>query len=411
MLDLAIVEFFVKNKEKKLKKKTREEVEDEYQLKNWLPLAAKRAYQYSFSSHPCKFSHPSSADNKNGKTTSVIAEAIGQSDGFVRSGNVIVRLDALGNAAVMDVYEFLTLELTDGKRLIDHIEQDTDLARNLLNIPTASYEELRSGFMGIKSTNTSSVVTSSRIKQVYFPLSSGKDVYHMLSILTPSGIVYALRDRIQKIRFGEAVSTARDLRRKNEFSLDGFDELYDLSEIGYGGSKPQNISALNKDSNGRAYLLQSLPPSLKSEEVRLPTSHFFTDCIWPSQFKLSFELLHKWLMDSRNNVQVRTRRDEILLDIFNEIIQKVWQIRSVEQGWSLRDRFDRLPKPQKAVLDEHWQAERNDNDQYVELFLKDMARWIVLAYKKVLGTQALSLNDDELRHVYMLIDKQKEALL
>jgi CRISPR-associated protein Csy1 len=122
-------------------------------------------------------------------------------------------------------------------------------------------------------------------------------------------------------------------------------------------------------------------------------------------------LLHQWLTDSRNNIQVRTRRDEILLEVFDEIIQKVFKLRAVELAWSSKERFDALPKLHKVVLDDHWKNERVDDEQYLDQFLKDMARWMILAYKKVLGENALALNDDELKHVSQLIQEQKEALL
>lgn len=418
-MDSVIENFLNDRKAKSLKKNINEgmseldikdvhlKADEEFHLNNWLPNAAKRAGQISLSTHPCTFSHPSARKNKHRKTTTVIAEAPHNVDGLIRSGNVHAELDALGNAAALDVYKFLTLELSDGKQLIDHIELDTELAKLLLKIPTASYEELKAGFMAMKENKTTSV-TSSKIKQIYFPVAEN---YHQLSMLTPSGIIYELRNRMQKMRFGDEISAAKDLRRKNEISSTGFDDIYNLGMIGYGGTKPQNISVLNNQYGGKAYLLPSLPPSLKAEKVRLPTTNFFTDCLWPNQFKVSFELMHKWLVNSRNNIQVRTRRDELLLDVFNEIVQKIWQIRAIEQGWTLLERFERLPKPQKIILDENWENERNDNEQHLDAFLKDMARWIILAYKKVLGNQALALNDDELKHVYDLIHEQREALL
>lgn len=418
-MDIAITDFLSDRKTKSLKKNisagmneleikdVHSKADDEFNLHNWLPDAARRAGQISLSSHPCTFSHPSGRKNKNGKTTTVIAGASAKSDGLVRSGNVHAELDALGNAAALDVYKFLTLKLTDGQQLIAHIERNTDQAKSLLNIPNTSYEELRAGFMAMKESDDVSV-TSSKIKQVYFPVASD---YHQLSILTPSGVMYELRNRMQEMRFGDATKLAKELRKKNELSNAGFDDIYNLGMIGYGGTKPQNISVLNNQYGGKSYLLPSLPPSLKSEPIRLPTNDFFSNCLWPNQFKTSFELLHKWLIDSRNNIQVRTRRDELLLDVFNEIVQKIWQIRVTDPAWSMKERFDHLPKLQKIMLDEHWLNERMDDAQYVDGFLKDMARWMILAYKKVLGKHALALNDDELSYVYQLIHEQKEALL
>jgi CRISPR-associated protein Csy1 len=419
MMDSAIEDFFNDRKAKSLKKVINDamteleildahaKVNDEFDLCNWLPDAAKRAGQISLSSHPCTFSHPSGRKNKNGKTTTVIASANSHADGFIRSGNVHAELDALGNAAALDVYKFLTLKLADGQQLISHIEQDTEQAQDLLKVPTASYGDLKAGFMAMKESEDVSV-TSSKMKQIYFPI---RDGYHQLSLLTPSGIVYELRNRMQEMRFGETVSLAREMRRRNEISITGFDDIPKLGMIGFGGTKPQNISVLNNQYGGKAYLIPSLPPSLKPEPTRLPTTDFFSNCLWPNQFKTQFELLHQWLTDSRNNIQVRTRRDEILLEVFDEIIQKVFKLRAVELAWSSKERFDALPKLHKVVLDDHWKNERVDDEQYLDQFLKDMARWMILAYKKVLGENALALNDDELKHVSQLIQEQKEALL
>ncbi|MEB0139126.1 MULTISPECIES: type I-F CRISPR-associated protein Csy1 [unclassified Undibacterium] len=418
-MDIAIVDFFSDRKAKSLKKNSsagmseleildvHAKTESEFHLHNWLPDAARRAGQISLSSHPCTFSHPSGRKNKNGKTSTIIADAIARPDGLVRSGNVHAELDALGNAAALDVYKFLTLTLSDGRQLISHIEQNTDQAKSLLAVPTANYEALRTGFLAMKERETVSV-TSSKIKQVYFPVVSN---YHQLSILTPSGLMYELRKRIDEIRFGDTTKLAKDLRKKNELSVTGFNDIHNLGMIGYGGTKPQNISVLNNQYAGKAYLLPSLPPVLQAESVRLPTNDFFTNCLWPNQFKVNLELLHKWLIDSRNNIQVRTRRDELFLDLFNDIVEKIWQIRGTEAGWSLKERFDSLPKLQKIMLDQYWIIERTENEQYVDNFLKDIARWMILAYKKVLGKQALALNDDELSHVLQLICEQKEALL
>jgi CRISPR-associated protein Csy1 len=261
--------------------------------------------------------------------------------------------------------------------------------------------------MAMKESNDVSI-TSSKIKQIYFPVPSG---YHQLSILTPSGIVYELRNRMQEMRFSESVSLAREMRRKNEMSITGFDDIPKLGMIGFGGAKPQNISVLNNQYGGKAYLIPSLPPSLKPKPTRLPTTDFFGNCLWPNQFKSHFILLNQWLVDGRNNIHVRTRRDQILLEIFDEIVQKIWQLRAVEPDWSSKDRFSALPQLQKNMLDDHWQNERMDDEQCLEQFLQDIARWMIWAYKTVVGKNVLAPNDDELKHISQLIQGQKEALL
>ncbi len=418
-MESVITNFFADRKIERLKKKQKanmsaeeiqrihDEVDDEFDMENWLPNAARRAGQMSLSSHPCTFSHPSSRKNKNGKTTSVIAQAERKADGYLRTGNVEAGMDALGNAAALDVYKFLTLELSDGKNLIEHIEQDTEISNNLLNIKNASYNELKTGFLAIKNSEDGHI-TSSKVKQVYFLVE--KD-YHLLSILTPSSLMYEMRNRIQSMRFSEQVKEAREQRKKNEDSETGFDDIFNLSMVGYGGTKPQNISVLNNQYGGKAYLLASLPPTLTKQEVKLPTVDYFTNCLWPNHFKDSFDSLHKLLAVNVNNVGIRQGRDNILLYIFDRIIEKIWQIRSLESGWSERERFDRLPKYQKILLDDQYQTEREDEREWLDRFTKDTARWMVNAYKKVLGKKALALNDAEMQHMHKLITEQQEALL
>jgi len=409
----VITDFFLDRKTERLKKKQKanmsdeeiqaihREVNDEFELANWLPNAARRAGQMSLSSHPCTFSHPSSRKNKNGKTTSVIAQATRKADGYLRTGNVEAEMDALGNAAALDVYKFLTLELSDGRTLIEHIEQDTEVSKTLLNIKNGSYDELKTGFLAMKNSEADQV-TSSKVKQVFFPVQ--KD-YHLLSILTPSGLMYELRNRIQAMRFSDQVKKAREQRRRNEVSDTGFDDVFGLSMVGYGGTKPQNISVLNNQYGGKAYLLPSLPSR------KLPTVDFLTNCLWPNEFKNSFDSLHKLLAVDVNNIGIRQGRDNILLYIFDRIVEKIWLIRSLESGWSERERFDLLPKYQKILLDVQYQAEREVERKWLEQFTKETARWLINAYKKVLGKKSLALNDDEMQHIHELITDQQEALL
>src|SRR5690606_24973529 len=101
---------------------------------NWLLDAAKRAGQLTMATHPGKFSHPSA------QASAVIASCEAASDGYLRTGNVRYELDVFGNAAAMDVYKFLTVQLEDGRTVQEHLEADTDQIRASLAVPTASYQ-------------------------------------------------------------------------------------------------------------------------------------------------------------------------------------------------------------------------------------------------------------------------------
>ena len=409
-MDKAIEKFFAEREQKKLKagKKPPEEIKEEFTLENWLPKAAQRAGQMSLSTHPCTFSHPSSKKNHNGKTTAVIAKVDRVADGFLRSGNVEADIDALGNAAALDVYEFLTLIMNDDKKkLLEHIERETKLAKSLLSISNANYKDLREGFLAIKyGEEGQPTTTSSKLKQVYFPVG---DNYHQLSLLTPSGLVYKMHERIADIR--KRQKEGRKQRKKGEYSDTGYDDLPSLTMIGYGGTKPQNISVLNNRHGGKAYLLFGNPPRLDRQKVRLPSKNFFVECLWPASYEYSFQSLHKLLSVQVNNIRIRRGRDKVVMSLFDEIVGQVWQLREQGKGWSERKRFSQLPAYQKHILDDALIEQRKKDDKSIDKFLAETALWIIKSYKKVLREDAIGLYDDEINYVETLIASKKEALL
>jgi CRISPR-associated protein Csy1 len=261
-----------------------EQATEKFSLAKWLPDAAKRAKQLSMVSHPGKFTHPSA------KVSPVIAAAEGKTDGFLRSGNVEVGLDVFGNAAALDVYKFLMTPLDDGITVLEHLERDSDTIRECFTIPTISYSEIAKNLLAVKSDNQTGETTSGRVKQVYFPVA---DDYHLLSILTPSNLMFEMKKRINNMRFSDEAKEARSARKKDEIHRKGFSDIYDLTVVGYGGTKPQNISVLNNQNAGKAFLLSSLPPKLKQRRVSPPTENFFAKkYLWTKNFEADFHEFH-----------------------------------------------------------------------------------------------------------------------
>ena len=378
----------------------RDDIEAEFSLENWLPDAAKRARHLSIVSHPSKFSHPST------RTSPFVAIGTRQADGFLRTGNLEAELDVQGNAAALDVFAFLLLEDENGVSLLQHIEDRSSQAEQALAIETASFNEIRAGLLAIKN-GTNATFTSDKVKQVYFPVGDG---YHLLSILTPSGIIFELRKRIQSMRFSETTNEAREARKKNLPHDIGFDDIYGLTVIGYGGARPQNISRLNSKNYGKAYLLPSLPPKLVKISYRPPGRNFFEDTVWPNQFRDSFISLHRLLKADVNTVHIREGRDNILNSIIDQLVERVWQARAHPGGWSANERCDRLPKWQKTLLDQAHEIDRENSEEWFEEFRSDGSRWIIEAYKKVLGKPALALLDDEIKHVKNLFLEARGGL-
>ncbi|CAA6799429.1 MAG: CRISPR-associated protein, Csy1 family [uncultured Sulfurovum sp.] len=381
-----ISKFFDNRKEAWIKKNLKSSMEEdevlelhekcaiEFSRQVWLPNASKRAGQISMATHPCTFSHPSARKNKNGYVTSIIANVEKSNDGFFRTGNVEVQRDALGNAAALDVHKFLTLLMPDGKQLIEHIQEESQLAISLLTINTKSYEELRDEFLAMVSTSTESV-TSSKIKQVYFPVKEG---YHQLSILTNSGMIFELRKRLNKIRFGEDeeekefLKMLRNSKRNNEFSEDGYREIYNLTTIAYGGTKPQNISVLNSQNGGKAQLLYSMPPVLDKREIYFPKTDFFKNSMSIWDFKETFFALDRIYKTDYNNINIREGRDYRYGEIIDKIIDKMWAIRNVSKE-QYYEKNSKLKHHQKIWLHDKYEEEREKNDEWLEKIMKEIS--------------------------------------
>jgi len=413
MPDTAISEYLQERKSLWLKKKVKantpeeekrhaeQEAEQLFSLAEWLPDAARRAGQLSMVSHPAKFSHP------NAKTTHLIADCQRKADGFLRSGNVNTGLDVLGNAAALDVQKFLSLTLQDGKNILQHLEEGTEYIRQQFSIPTVNYDDLADGLLAIKK-KSSDQKTHGGVKQVYFPVDKG---YHLLSILMPSGILFELKKRINDMRFSDAAKASRDARRNNK-AADDYAEIYDLTSIGFGGTKPQNISVLNNQNGGVAYLLPASPPVLSERRLNPPRSSFFDlKYTRPEKYQELFTEFHKTLSIAINNKGIRNKIRGLAKAVFFELIDRSWQLRYLESGWSDSDRYKKLSKREKLWLDQQYRNSEEKGEDWLETLEDGFVSWFIDAYKKVIGVQqAYSLVDYEFIELHKWLQECGEGL-
>lgn len=417
-MDKVINEFFQDRKSAWLKKaikssmseselkEKKQECEQVFALDNWLPSAARRAGQISISTHPCTFSHPSSRKNKNGYASSIIAVSERVCDGYLRSGNVTVEADALGNAAALDVYKFLTLNMADGRLLLSHIQQDSDLATELLNIDAQPYDVLKERFLEMVKGGDEEAITSSKIKQVYFPVEDG---YHQLSVLSASGLIFEMRARVDYIRFSEESKTARAGEKSNEFIQGGYKQILDLTTIGYGGTKPQNISVLNNQNGGKAHLLLSAPPKLVKRDIQFPNKDFFSQSINHFKSRDLFYALHELFLNHKNDWQVRAERDAYYQSIIDRIIEKMWQVRSVSAA-QCNPETSQLDKTQKIWLCHQNATIREMEADWLDDLCNTITNFIFHGYTKILGKKAFMFSDEEFAHIHKQVIKNKEAL-
>jgi CRISPR-associated protein Csy1 len=412
----AIMKFLAERKsarEKKPEKRTQDEIDKEFDLRTWISSAAKRARQLTIVTHPGKFGHP------DANITAIKSDSIARSpDGYLRTGNVPnVPDDVFGNAAALDIYAFLSLTLDDGRTVLSHLKVKSPEIQNILNENDETFGELCSGLLAIEMDD-GPLRTDGKIKQVYFPVpdSSASNRYHLLSILTPSGLVYIHRERIRATKFSDETKSAREARKSDSHSETGYKDFLNLLTVSYGGSQPQNVSRLNSSNSGEAIMLPCLPPFLDEKYVRLPKKDFFAELRWDDELKSLIESVHRIFVIEYNNVNIRDARKYWFTKIFNWIFSSAMRYQSLEPGWSQRPEVQ-IPLAQRQWLDPDSHPETGNSSPWRDEIVEAVIRWILAAYRRIasklgdtviLGEVEESRFQSELNHY---LDENKESVL
>ena len=107
--------------------------------------------------------------------------------------------------------------------------------------------------------------THELIRQIYFPVPNENGDYHLLSVITPSMLLFEVKNRIDDFNRWSEGQPIRALKKDNKFHPDGFDEVFGLTEIGFSHTeftKMGNVSYLNVRNKGIAYFfIQAFHPN------------------------------------------------------------------------------------------------------------------------------------------------------
>lgn len=386
-----IVDFLEKRKQKPLKeaKKPVAEIEQEFQIAVWGASAANRAAQLSLVSHPGKFSHP------DARITPVLFAGEYAADGYVRSGNAQAGQDVVGNAAALDVYAFLSVVLDDGRSVLEHFEAHSTELKALLAVDEETFAAWRTAFLQIKAVE-GSTKTHTNVKQVYFPVAEG---YHLLSVLYPSGLMTENRNRLRLMKpYAEETKAARDAKKKELFHEQGFADMTGLLTLHFGGTKPQNISKLNSNNGGEAWLMPCFPPELKQHYRHLPKTDFFQWLHRDADLNEILNALHALLQSTYNTVDMRQYRQRRIEQVFDWIMGQAVLVQQQPAGWSGAEGF-RLPAAQRFWLDAAYREHNPAPEQWQESITRSMSEWVVTSYKRFRKKQgdAVSLGEIEVK--------------
>ncbi|MHB1059209.1 MAG: type I-F CRISPR-associated protein Csy1 [Rhodanobacter sp.] len=229
-----------------------------YDYGTWLADAARRVGQIQAVTHVLKATHP----DARGSSLHVAPSRLPQR---AEIGSHLLGMDyaqdVVGNAAALDVFKLLKLDV-DGRRLLDWMQAgDPDLLAALSD----DAEQAEAWMKAFASLVREETQPSSHpmAKQLYWL--AGEDPqddsqYHLLQPMFSSSLVHTVHADIQDARFGEANKEARQAKRDGKPADAVYRDYRELVARKLGGTKPQNISQLNSERGGVNYLLASLPP-------------------------------------------------------------------------------------------------------------------------------------------------------
>lgn len=369
-------------------KAIRETIEESFKPVNWLTDAAKRASQIQLATHAPKFTH------SDAKSSSVNAVGLNGVAGMVGTHAISnPTIDVTGNAAALDVANLLLLS-NDTEALWQQLASNNPEA---LREFATSDKQLAEWVEGLAAAFKDGVIFSHSLnKQIYFPVSNGD--YHLVTPLFSTSLCHEVYGLIQYARYNEVSKSARASRRSNTPCKDDVVSYIDVAEMGFGGSKPQNISLLNSQRRGLAYLLSSAPPTWR-QTVSLPTkgkAALWRNYRWRVRGRI--KALNQFLdkVESYNNVNIRKTRAQMVTGLLEEWLTLVAAVRQAgEPSWSVD--CD-LPLHEQCLLDPN----RRDADES-SLFnnMMDTGEWrklIADSYGQWLN-KALSNNKRDLGDV------------
>ncbi|RMH89056.1 type I-F CRISPR-associated protein Csy1 [Lysobacter pythonis] len=302
----------------------------------WLADAARRVGQIQAVTHVLKATHP----DAKGSSLYVRPKQLPERPeaGSHALGETYAE-DIVGNAAALDVYKLLKLEV-EGRRLLDWLQsEDSDLLAALSDDPAVAVAHAAAFRSLVRPAET--YASHLNAKQLYWCI--GEDAtddtqYHLLQPMFPSSLMHAVHANIQRSRFDDDVVEMRKARRENKPHHGVEPEYQGLGVRKLGGTKPQNVSQLNSERGGINYLLASLPPEWKQGRPReflrvttaIPRFEYFEDV----RALLKAYIKHVKSYDQRRHAQDDKRRRlerrlGTMLGVFG-----VTTAQSFEPGWT-----------------------------------------------------------------------------
>ena len=384
----------------------RQEVLAQHQPTAWLKDAARRVQQIQAVTHALKPIHPDARGTNlyvEPSTLPALAELGSHALGEHFVGDVV------GNAAALDVYKLLKLEVHGRSLLTALLAHDADALAALHPDPQQA-QALRDAFVSLTQPRAEGPSSHTLAKQLYWL--TGSDAcddahYTLLAPLYATSLAHAVHAQVQEDRFGEANKAARQARRERKMHDGVFHDYPGLAVQNMGGTKPQNISQLNSERRGVNYLLSSLPPKWQTSAVRLPVhaaSVFDRLFIARPEVRRTVRALRVFLESNPDaNLATRERREALLDTLVDELVSLAAELQQLlPPGWSQDDeRFANLHRSEQLWLDP-LRAEQPDEAEFAR-------EWLQMDWPAAVGQRFANWLNAQLRGKLPLGDAEARA--
>lgn len=346
-------------------------------------------------SHIARYTNPDVAISLHDSS-----KPVGQ--GYLTTADILAEDDLVvnGGAAYMAIASFLVGKFSQKETVVEqkadltaktawqYFREDAPFIRREIESLGIAYEPLREKILEIQPQEMPQL-TDTRLRQVYFPI--GADDYHLLTVIPPVSMMFSLTERVK---------VASRLQRKcRDKKSEHYGELYcifpDITRAAFGGSQPQNVSCRNTSLG--VDILPSQPPILSGRKIRLPKRNFFFDSLYWRSFSEMLFRLDSLFRDQRHNLEMRERREDIILDFVEAVLYEANRLQALPAGWS---KDTELTEEQAVWLDAAYSNQRQDDTDWIWPVCMDFARWLVNAYGwfcRIETRKEISLSDAELR--------------
>lgn len=300
---------------------------------------------------------------------------------------------AHNNGALITVSRFLAQKL-NGKQIIDLILNNDFCFLKPFAGDESQLKKWEKGFSSLVEKRD--LRTADKAKQIYFPINNFE--YHIVIPIFSSSLINVIDSKITTLKYGNKQKEGNKYRKEHKYWKSVSVEYPNLGIQNFDRKHPNNISMLNADRGGKAYLFSTQPPTWESQ-LNPPTNSrsFFQANIYSSRVKETVDYLRAFLLRfqridlSIKDPQKKKWIDSWVIQIIDEIMVYAISIQNLPAGWS-RGEDVKLKPAYKFFLDPYRQDEQfqkaRQEINWQNVICKDFANWLngILKGKKKLFT-------------------------